>query len=424
MNVIGRLTRLFGLVVIPVFGLVSPLLVIPAITSTFDANAWVAVALGQSVGGAASVVVELGWGLNGPQRVARQSPAISRLTMAMSVLSKFVVFVPVTIVAFFVAGGLSPAHQLESGLVAIGSAALGLSCSWFFIGTQRVGSLVLTDALPRMLCAAASAMLILLGAPLWTYAVLGLLLPSLLSVSLAITLNGVSYSHFRKFSFRRIIGLIVCQGSALSGRALSAMYIALPVTIVTLAAPAAAPVFAAAERLQRMYLQLLAAFPNMMQGWVGKPGTRVAKRSRINSAVLYNAGLGVVAGVAYSFMAPAVAAFVFSGVAPIPFEVACLGGVLIFFVSTSRATGGLALVSLRKIHVIAWSALAGSVIGVPAIFVLARYYGPAGGVLGEVIAELVVLCVQLVTFATSGKRDAQADRVDGTSAVNPITSRQ
>lgn len=404
MNQYRRLARLFGLVVIPVLGLVSPLLVIPAITSTFGADAWVAVALGQSVGGAASVIVELGWGLSGPQRVARQALRLRQQVMALSILSKFLVYVPAACASFFVAYALSPAYQFESGVVAVGASALGLSCSWFFIGTQRIGSLVLSDAIPRTTCAAASALVILSGGPLWTYALLGMLLPSLLSVSLAVAVNRLSYTHFKTFTFRRLLVLISCQGSALSGRALSAIYIALPVTIVTLAAPNAAPVFAAAERLQRMYLQLLGALPNMMQAWVGRPGSRKTRTARVKAAILYNAALGTAAGLAFSFGAPVAAAFVFSGVAPIPFEVSCAGGILVLLVCSSRATGGLALVSLRKVHVIAWSALAGAVVGVPAIFLFARWYGPVGGLLGEVLAELVVLGVQFACFLRATRR--------------------
>lgn len=407
MNMFKRFAKLSGLVIVPMFGLVSPLLVIPAMTSRFGADAWVAVALGQSIGGAASVVVELGWGLNGPQRVARQGRAFSQQTLAVSIITKLVVLVPLGALAFFIALQLAPAFSLESGLVAVGASTLGLSCSWFFIGTRRVGRLLLADAVPRLVCAVISALVILSGGALWTFALIGMLIPSALTVFLALLVNRVSFSQLRTYSVRRVFRLIRLQGAALSGRALSAIYIALPVTIVTLAAPAAVPVFAAAERLQRMYLQLLGAFPNMMQGWVGSPGDGGIRMARIRSALLYNALLGLVAGVMFTFAAPIAATYVFSGVAAIPFEVSCIGGILVLLVCTSRATGGLALVSLRRVDVIAWSALSGVVVGVPAIFVFATWLGPLGGLIGEVLAELFVLGVQLAGLA-SAKRRARA----------------
>ena len=53
--------------VIPTIGIASPYLALPALTQAFGADGWASVAVGQSIGLAVSVPVELGWGLVGPQ---------------------------------------------------------------------------------------------------------------------------------------------------------------------------------------------------------------------------------------------------------------------------------------------------------------------------------------------------------------------
>ena len=56
----------------PALSAVTPLIAIPAITSTAGARGWEAYALGLSIGSAACVIIELGWPLTGPQRVAAE----------------------------------------------------------------------------------------------------------------------------------------------------------------------------------------------------------------------------------------------------------------------------------------------------------------------------------------------------------------
>ena len=65
-------------VLVPAMGALIPLLAVPVVTGTFGATAFAALAIGQSVGAAAAVVVDLGWSLNGPQAVARSGPGARR----------------------------------------------------------------------------------------------------------------------------------------------------------------------------------------------------------------------------------------------------------------------------------------------------------------------------------------------------------
>ena len=72
-----RLRGVLAYAAFPMIGAVTPLLAIPAISQQFGAPGWASIAVGQSVGAAASVAVELGWGLTGPQAVAATDRADS-----------------------------------------------------------------------------------------------------------------------------------------------------------------------------------------------------------------------------------------------------------------------------------------------------------------------------------------------------------
>ena len=375
--------------------LVSPLLAFPAITSEFGASGWAAVAIGQSFGSTAAIVVELGWGLNGPQRVSRMGSAGRRRVFTLALRSKLFALVPLAIIAGVAAYLVSPDHLLEAALTAVGATAFGLSPAWFFIGNGSPLQLLTIDAVPRLVGVALSAVLMLVGVGLFVYPVVGLILPSVLSPVFAAAKVRVRRPDWR---FARRIGnahVLKSQWHAVVARSTSSLYISLPVGIVAVVAPQALVVFSAADRLQRMYLSVLSAVPNALQGWVGKPNSRGGRMARASRAIVLNAGFGLVVGLLFALAAPLASQIVFSGVATVPFEISVLCGVLIAIVCTSRATGNLGLVAARRIGYITVSAIVGSAIGLPAILVLSSQLGARGALIGAIMAETAVLTVQV-----------------------------
>ena len=389
------MVRILGFVVVPMLSIASPLLAIPAITSQYGAAGWSAVAVGQSVGASVAVILELGWGLTGPQRVARQSRRNRQQTLAMSICTKLAVLTPLVALASSVSFGLSHTFRWEAAAVAAGATAYGLNSSWYFIGIGSSVKLLLCDAVPRLFFVTLSAVLIFAGGELALYPLVGILLPIVVSAFLVIRTEELQVSHLRGMTSRRLTRVLNSQATALGGRALSAIYMSLPIALVSLVAPGAVAVFSAIERLQRIYLQVLAAAPNIMQKWVGQSVGSRRKSSRAKKSVFYSAILGVVAGLGFTVVAPTMADVIFASTVTIPLEYAALSGVLIFVVSVSRASGSIALVAFGRIHTIFVSAVAGVAVGVPSILLGARLLGPPGALIGEVLAEVVVLTIQL-----------------------------
>lgn len=380
----------------PMLAAISPLVALPAITSQFGEAGWSSVAVGQAVGAATAVVVELGWGLGGPQRVAKQSLSNRRQTFATALLLKGVVFVPCAIAAAGLTFLLSPTLHLEAVLVSVGAAASGLNMVWYFVGTASPRAIVLTDAIPRLFFMTLTAVGLYVGMPLWTYGVT-LLTTSFLAPGLGVLAVRVSLRSFTALSPSRLVRVMSQQIGALSGRALLAIYISMPVVLVTIVAPSSVPVFAAAERLMRMSLSLLVAVPNSMQRWIGTATTLENRLDRAIKALITNSLLGLAAGAGFALVAPPVSEKIFSGVGTIPHDMAYLAGCVIFMVCCSRASGGLLLVSLRQVGAITASSALGCLLGIVAIYVLASEWGGHGAFVGEIFAELSVLLAQLVS---------------------------
>jgi len=398
--------KLLGFIALPMLSALSPLLALPAITSRYGAEAWGTVAVAQSVGAACAVIVELGWGLNGPQRVARAMEKNRKQIFATALATKTVTFVTMGSIAAGIAVALTPTHPATAALVAVGTAGVGLSSAWYFIGTGSPSRIMTTDSLPRLAAVVFAAIAISAGWPLFVYG-FALLLPSIFAPMISALLIGTTRGDFIAVRTAQRFRLAIrLQLTALSGRAVSALYIALPITLVSLVAPQAVVVFAAVERLQRMTLTVLQAVPNFMQAWVGTASDRPARFRRSRRAILINAALGSAAGCAFTLAAPLACRLLFSGVVELPLELAALGGCVIFTVCASRATGNIALVAAQNIRAISVSAVAGACVGVPAILALSAVLGSRGALLGELAAEITVLGVQLFAVYRSFRNES------------------
>lgn len=327
-----------------------------------------------------------------------------RKVFALALRSKLFSLAPLALLAAIAAYFVSPSFRLESALTAIGATAFGLSSAWYFIGTGAPFKLFRLDALPRLLGVALSAIAMIGGVGLGVYPLVGLILPSLMApllASLSVKLRRADWDFARRIGNPQILR---SQWHAVVARSASSLYISLPAGIVAIVAPQALVMFSAADRLQRMFLSVLSAVPNALQGWVGKPETRDGRIARARTAILMNAGFGIVAGGIFVLASPVASKLIFSGVATIPYDLALLCGVLIAVVCTSRATGNLGLVAARRIGYVAVSAIAGSLVGLPMILILSAYAGAAGAITGAIIAELTVLMVQVFGLIRPGRK--------------------
>jgi O-antigen/teichoic acid export membrane protein len=393
-----RLRKLFLFAAVPALGIVSPLLVIPAVTAKFGADGWAAIAIGMSAGAAASVLVELGWGLTGPQQIAGLQTHDRAHIFALSLITKLTILIPVAPLLILLCLAITPNNTMEAALMGLASAAVGLSPAWFFVGTSQPYRILITDSFPKLAAAAVTSVVLLTGGPLAAYPTL-FLIAAIISPLLGAWMSDVSRRSMIGINVSMVWQTMRRQSIALIGRAASSLYLSLPTTILAITSPAAVAQFAAADRLQRMLLSGLSSVPNSLQGWIGSSETNDIRMRRVRLALILNGAMGAVAGFCFAMFGPFLASLVFSGEVPLSFGLSAACGFIIFLTCTSRATGGLALIALKRVGWLTTSALVGAGLGFSLILWLGGAFGAVGALTAMAVAEGCVLIVQLGAVA-------------------------
>lgn len=403
-----RFLHFSAFLLIPALSSVTPLIAIPAITASAGSAGWEAYALGLSVGSAVGTLVELGWPLTGPQRVAAEASGVRWVTLISSLRTRvlaLLVLAPVGAgAATVLALRTTPDHLGTVVLMALATAVAGLSGNWYFIGVGQPLRILSSDAIPRAMLVSAASVAVLNGAPLIAVPAC-YLLAGLVSPGASLLLARHERRQPARLRFDDDLRAIRSQLSAVGSRSVGALYTALPITLVGLVAPSALAAFAAAERLMRMTLTMLQAVPNVLQNWLGSARTARQRRSRVLNSIALNAVVGLVCGLAFALLVPWVSTVLFTGTVEVDDGLAALAGGVLMLVCISRATGPLALVRLGQINAITGSAVAAALVGVPAICFLAAAAGAGGAMLGEIVAEVAAITVQATVLVVVLRRD-------------------
>jgi O-antigen/teichoic acid export membrane protein len=375
---------------IPAAGALSPLLVIPAVSYSYGPSGWAVMAIGQSIGGAAAVIGELGWGVVGPQQVARLSERERAGLYHASLASRLMASLPLVVVAAVLAAWVAADGRTEAALLAAGTALSSLNAAWFFTGMNRPLLILGTESLPKILTALISGVLIAFG---YTMAVFGIL--TILQVALTLYLAGRFIDGRalpRMAEFRGAPATIRRQFIVSVGRSVSVVYTFLPTAIAAVVAPSAVPAYAAVDRLMRMSLAVLAGIPSRLQSWLGS-ATANSLDQRRSRTIQLNCIIGVFCGVGFALLAPFVGQIVFAGSLTIVPELAWASGTLLGIICASRGAG-LILVSAGGANSLTVAIVPSALTGLAMIVPLAVGVGPVGIVGAGICAELVGLTVQ------------------------------
>ncbi|WP_422741875.1 hypothetical protein ACN27E_12910 [Mycobacterium sp. WMMD1722] len=310
--------------------------------------------------------------------------------------TKFAVILPVGLAAAAVSSALAPTYRLEAAAMAVAAAGYGLTVAWYFIGTGSPRGLLLLDVVPKVAGGVMGSLSLILGSPLIVLP-LSILFCVLCGPAIGALLVRRTCARMEE-PFESIIRSLRAQGHAVTARGFSALYTALPVTLVAAVAPSLVPAFAAIERLLRMVLLVLQTLPNALQAWLGSAPDDSTRHERARRVIVWNAALGLAAGCGFAFVAPMAGAVLFGEAVPIDALGCGVAGLVILLTCTSRATGSLGLVSVSRVDTIAASAASAAVAGVILIPAFAMLGGVPGAFAGEAIAEVVNLVIQYVVL--------------------------
>lgn len=400
-----RFLRLALYTLAPAIGLTAPFLVIPAITSQFGASGWSAVAIALSVGSAASVIGELGWGVIGPQRVAReQDPRIAKAILEDSIATKSFALAVLAPIAACVVAAITDTHRIAAALLAISVTLTALGSSWYFIGRAKPLTVVLVDTLPRI-CGSLIASIAIwrLDAPLVSYGAL------MIAATLVAYMLSMRSAQARLIpsaaSIRRAPHAIRPQLVVILGRSISATFTMLPASLLGVAGSSSVAAFAAVDRPMRAGLGILTAVPNRLQSWIGV-GESALSRLRGKQSVLINLLLGLAAGTVFAIAMPVAGSLLFGTAVDVSTSMSLAGGLLILLVCTSRGLG-LALVSEHRQNSITWAMAFAAPIGIVAVMTGDRALGPVGAIGGVCVAEFVGVAVQAAVLGKVWRDSAE-----------------
>lgn len=302
MRRLAGMQRIIGFAASMALLAIASLMAIPVMMRASGAQAWGAVALGQAVGGFGAVLVTYGWNMAGPAQIAGASPSEARRQFVDSVAARSFLSLPVavTVAAISWLSAISPYGALAA-VGALSSMLVGMSANWYFVGTVQPWALLATETVPRVLGTAAGIAFMMAGHSAMA-GVLGQLAGMALAVAVSTfwVLRSLANQGAQDLPRSPVLTVLKQQRGGVLASAASSAISALPVVVVTHANPAAQPMFAFVDKLQRQIMVALTPFVTVLQGWVPR-GDRRARGAR---AMALGPALGIVLTLAILAIAP------------------------------------------------------------------------------------------------------------------------
>ena len=399
------LSRLSGFALTALISGVVNVATIPLVVGSVGAQAWASIATGQAVGVVGSIFIQLGWGVTGPAAIAMTRDESQRVRMYLesliyrcSILP--VIVVPVAVISWCVV----PAdYSLPASVAGVGSALLGLTASWYFVGKGDPASLLKLDTIPRVLatCIGAAFLLIYPSALVFSGAIVASsLLPFLIaSVTIRRSARGTDSHKHVYGGWPRTRDLIAEQTPGIVSSVVSQTYKYLPLIVISALRPDQAAAFALIDRLVKFGIAAVKPVSQSLQAWVPAAGEK-----QISIRAKKAMGLaGIAALIACS-------AFLMAG----PFIAKLLGtdaielslwlfvpAALTLGLSALSQTGLQSLLALRKGGAVAWAVSTAGIVGTALLWPAITLHGALGALLCLFIAELVFLVLQLVVIRRS-----------------------
>lgn len=398
------LRRLSGFSASIILSTIVGVFTIPLLVRALGPETWASIGVLQTTGQLAAVFVAFGWGATGPS-IAASTPPSQRVDFYRHSFRirgiLYLAAVPVVAVILFL---LLRGDALLAILGAIVYVLPGLGAGWYFTGVARPLAFFLCEAVPSTMGAVTGVIAATVTQQAWVVPVC-----QLLGSGTAVLLSYRLISRDRDRTapptvFPRFWPSLREQRHAMTTGVTSAVYVAMPVLMVTVFFPSALPVYSIADRLFRYAAIAFLPIQQFFQGWVPAEPAHVDRRARI--ALVAGIVVGTVGGACIAVLSPIVS--VWFGI-HVPFEVSLPLGIAFVGVAISGLVGYACLVVLGQTRFLARSTVIGAVIGVPALIVTAALHSLPAVAASVAGTELIVAGVQVIVMlgALRRRRPAQ-----------------
>ncbi|MBX3193995.1 MAG: polysaccharide biosynthesis protein [Microbacteriaceae bacterium] len=403
--------RILAFAGVPFLSLLAPFLFLPVLARLAGADAWVAIALGQSVGGFAALIGGVGYPTLAPPQVALADAERRRRILATSLHVRVPVWVVAGAAGAAVAALLAPeSHRVEAALMAVAISLAALAPTWFWIGVGRAAPILWSEVLPRMAATLAATLVLLAGGGVIWY-------PLLLMVAMiagpAVVYALCAGSELVRVDRGEAGAVLRTHPPAVIAETAAGAYNALAVALVAGVTPVAqAARYVSGDKAYRIGQYAVTALGNALQGWVAEVSEqRAAFARRLRIAVLLHAGLGLVGLIAFAAVGPLLTEVLFGREVAID-RITALGfGVAALGIALGTACGRIGLVTLGARTAFMTCVLIAAVVGVAGLLLGGALAGAPGAAWGLGIAELASGIMQgVVLLALWRRRPAEAPR--------------
>jgi len=365
-------------------------------------EAWVAIAVGQSVGGFAALVVGMGYPTLAPPVLAVASDERRRRYIATSLHVRFPVWGVAAVAAGTVAGWLAPgAFRADAIAPAVAISLAGLAPTWYWVGVGRALPILWSEVVPRAVAMIGAAGVLLLGGDLLWY-------PLLLGLAMiggpAVIYARVASTELWTVNRREIAAVLRGHLPAMIAESAAGAYNALAVTLVARVTPVAeAARYVSGDKTYRIGQYAVSALGNALQGWVVEHDPRGVGR-RMRAAIALHVTLGVAGMVAFGLFGPWLTRALFGAEVAITRATALGLGVAILGIALGTVFGriGLIMVGARRAFMV--SVVCASVVGATALLLAGHRWGAPGAAWALGGTELASGLAQATVLSVVWKR--------------------
>lgn len=385
------LYRVFGFGASMLLLAVASLMLVPALIEAGGSRTWGSIAVGQSLGSVAAVVVSLGWAVSGPAAIARADAATRRREFTEAVVAQLVASLPTLAAATTLAAVLGAPARGLAALAAASMALIGFTSNWYYVGTADPWRLFATETVPRVLGSLLGVVVLRRGADV----AVGLVCQMLgIAVGVAVSWFVVHWSTRSAagaLDRRSLRSVLANQRHGVTTAVVSSAYGAAPVLIVSVVNPAALPVYALVDKLQRQVYVGATPLVAVFQGWVASAAPSAIRR-RITAAHLAVLALVITAGTALVGLGDLLFGWLGANQVVVPATTIALTALWFALNLQESVASRVALVPLGRLDFVARATAIGTAAGLSAVAVLASVWGANGALIG--------ICIGLGTRLT------------------------
>lgn len=379
----------------------SSLLLIPAMVDAGGQRAWGAIAVGQSIGAIAAVIVYFGWGHTGPATIARSDADSGRREFADSLRTRLVLFAPVALLSSGLAALISPTDPLLAAVGCLSAASVGFTADWYFVGSRQPFAFLALETAPRVLGSLVGIGLLMNGTPVifGPVSMLGGMLVGFAATSWWV----LRHRAPGLVPARSVREVITAQRHGVGSGAGTAAYAALPLVLISLMTPTIQPSYALVDKLQRQLSVALGPVVSVVQGYVPRPDPALTIR-RSRHALVGGAGFSLLLAAAVLFAAPWLLGWLGAGQVQPPYAVMVLMAGFVGLNVWESILARAVLASFDRLDAVARGTLISAAIGLPLVTVGALVFGLIGAFSGLLIGLAARAAYELVVAVKHARR--------------------